>query len=126
MLARRSRATWFIVSGAEVAAHDVAAERKRQAGLAQPPGAHVLPEVEAVVLEGELALVDEQPDVHLAPRHGVLDLVEGHDHLHRVGLVEPEGQARGGAACRECRHACPGARLRGSAGAGVFATSRGP
>ena len=61
----------------EVAPHGVAAERQRKAGVLLPPGAQIGPEVEALVGVGELALVDQQPDLDLAPVDRVLDLVEG-------------------------------------------------
>ena len=61
---------------AQVLSHDVAAEWEGQAGLAKPPLAEVLDEVQAVVGEGELALVDQQADVDLAGDDGVLDLIE--------------------------------------------------
>ena len=83
MLARRSRAIWSMTARPEVAPHRVAAERQGQAGVLQPPGAEVGPEVEAGVGVGELALVDQQPDVDLAPVDRVLDLVERHHHRRR-------------------------------------------
>ena len=45
---------------------------------------------------GELALVDQEPDLHVAPVHRVLDLVEGHHHRLDIGLVEPEREPRRG------------------------------
>ena len=53
-------------SAPKVLPDDVAAEREGKAGLAEPPFAEVLDEVQAVVGEGELALVDEQPEVDLS------------------------------------------------------------
>ena len=47
-------------------------------------------QVQAVVGVGELALVNQEPDIHPASVHGGLDLIERHDHRFEVGLVEPE------------------------------------
>ena len=109
--------------GAEVLAHDVAAERKRQAGLAEPPFAEVDDEVQAVVAERELAFVDQQPDIHLAVDDRVFDLIERRDDGLEVRLVEAEREIR----ARER----PGdgdalARARRSRVIGVRATRRGP
>jgi hypothetical protein len=48
--------------------------------------------VQALVLEGELPFVDDQPGVKAAPGHGVEDLVEGH---HLVGKALAQQQAQG-------------------------------
>ena len=61
---------------AQVLAHHVAAERKRQARLAVPPLAEVDDEVQAAIAERELAFVDEETRVDLAIDDRVFDLVE--------------------------------------------------
>ena len=53
---------------------------------------------------GELSLVDEEPDVHLAPMDGVLDPIERHHDLDEFGLVEPQRQIGGG---EQPRHGDP-------------------
>ena len=80
---------------AEVAAHDVAAERQRQAGVALPALAEVEHLRQTHLLVGDLALVDEQTEIGLSLQHGVRDLVEGHLDQRRVADVEPQ-QERGG------------------------------
>ena len=101
MLARRSRAIWLMTAGSEVAPHRVAAERKRKAGLLQPPGAEIGPEMESGVGVGELALVDQQSDLDLAPLDRVLDLIEG-NHLGRCNPADTAGAPdRPWSACRE-------------------------
>src|SRR3954471_21254131 len=79
-----------------VFANDVAAEWEWQTGFLEPPGAHVGDEVEAFVLVGELAFVDQQAGIHIAALHHLLDLIEGYDHRREVRLVEPERQVRAG------------------------------
>ena len=76
MLARRWREILLRQLGAQVLPDDVAAERQGQAGLLEPPFAHVRHEVEPALREGELAFVDEEAHVHVAVHHGVLDRVE--------------------------------------------------
>ena len=66
MLSLSSRLISLISRGAEVAADHVAAQRQRQAGLLLPPDAEVDDQVQALVLERELPLVDDQPGVVLA------------------------------------------------------------
>ena len=61
---------------AEVAARDVDAERQRQPRLEEPPLAEIEDLHEPVVLERELALVDEQARVGAARRNLVRDLLE--------------------------------------------------
>ena len=96
MLARRSRAIWSMTAAPEIPADRVAAQRKGQAGVLQPPGAEVGPEVKPGVGVGELALVDQQADIHVAPVDRVLDLVERDHDLDHVGLVELEREVGGG------------------------------
>ena len=80
----------------EVAADDVAAERQRQsAGVVGPPLAEVDDLLQPFLGIRQLPLVNEQPRVGLALEHGLLNLVEGNDHVFEVGLVEPQRQVRG-------------------------------
>src|SRR5688572_22088043 len=80
----------------EVARHvlpnDVSAEGKRKPGLLQPPRSHIGDQVQALVLVGELALVDQQTGVDVARVYGLFDLVERDDDGDEVGLVEPESE----------------------------------
>ena len=94
MLARRSRAIWSMTAGAEVPPDGVAAERQGKAGVLHPPGAEIGPEVKPGVGVGELALVDQQPDIDLAPVDRVLDLVERHHHRRhsRAGRAGARGR----------------------------------
>ena len=110
MLAWRSRAICVDDRAAEIPPDRVAAERQGQAGVLQPPRAEIGPEVEAGVGVGELALVDQQPDVHLAPLDRVLDPVERHHDRHDVRLIELERQVGGGQLARARRPGGPGAR----------------
>ena len=52
--------------------------------------------MEAVVGEGELALVDQQADVDLAVDDGVLDLIERRDDGLEIRLEQPQRQVRAG------------------------------
>ena len=76
---------------AEVAARDVDPERKRQAGLEQPPLAEVDGRFEAVLLVGELTLVDEEARVRPAGLDLVHDLVE-RDFAEPVLAAEVEAE----------------------------------
>ena len=62
---------------ADVASRDDDAERQRQPGLEQPPLAEVEHLLQAVVLEGELALVNEQPCCRATRGDLLRDLLEG-------------------------------------------------
>jgi len=68
--------------GPQVPAHDVAAERQREARLLLPPPAEVHDLLQALVRERELPLVDQEPRGDLAVAHGFLDAVERH-RAHR-------------------------------------------
>src|SRR5882762_5631670 len=85
----------------QVAAHDVATERQRQARLVVPPFAEVDPEVQPAVGVGELPLVDEEPRVRAAHRHVLLDLIERYDDVARRRLVQLERQKRRGELARD-------------------------
>ena len=91
------------------------AERDRQSGLRLPPVAQVGEGVQAVPLEGEPGLVDDQARVVPSGRDRGHDLVERHDDdLRRwaVGRPEPHQQVRRGAVARH-RHPPAGERRRG-------------
>ena len=62
---------------ADVASRDDDAERQRQPGLEQPPLAEVEHLLQAVVLEGELTLVNEQPCCRATRGDLLRDLLEG-------------------------------------------------
>src|SRR5581483_7267735 len=64
---------------AQVAPDDVAPQGQRQAGLLLPPDAEVYGKVQALVLKGELPLVDDEPRIELAGGDRGNDLVERHD-----------------------------------------------
>ena len=66
MLSRRCRETFFWSVARHVLANDVAAERQRKAGFLQPPRAHVGDEMQAFVLVGELAFVNQEPGIDVA------------------------------------------------------------
>jgi hypothetical protein len=72
----------------KVLPNDVATQRKRKPGLLKPPLAHVRQQVQPAVLEGELALVDEEPRIDLASLHHIFDLVKGDRNRDEVGLPE--------------------------------------
>ena len=77
----------------QVSADGIAAQRQGQAArLRAPPHAQVGDQVQAVVLVGELAFVDEQPHVRATRRDVCHDLVEGHDDSLHVRLEQAEGQ----------------------------------
>jgi hypothetical protein len=63
----------------KVASDGVAAEGQGEVAGGGPPDAEVFDEAQALLLVGELTLVDEEPGVGLALEHGVGDLVEGGD-----------------------------------------------
>ena len=75
---------------AEVAPRDVDAERQRQPGLEQPPLAEVEHLHEPVVLERELALVDQESGLGATRRDLLRDLVER--ELAETEVVEHEPQ----------------------------------
>src|SRR5206468_8219561 len=78
--------------GAQVAPDDIAAERERETGLLEPPCAEVLPELEALLGVGQLALVNQEPDLGFAREDGGADPIErDHQRLH-FGLEKPEGE----------------------------------
>ena len=62
----------------------------RPAGALRPPLAQVDDLPQAVVGVRELPFVDQQAGVGLALQHEVLDLIERHDDVFEVGLVEPQ------------------------------------
>ena len=78
--------------GLEILAHDVAAERQRQAGLVLPPFAEVHDLREAVARVRELALVNDQSGVGIAALHRIENLVEGHHDVLEVRHVEAQRQ----------------------------------
>src|SRR5881396_1827144 len=80
----------------QVAAHDVAAKRQRQARLVVPPFAEIDPEVQPTIGIGELALVNEDSRLRATRRHVFLDLIERYDDVTHTGLVQLEGQKRRG------------------------------
>ena len=81
----------------QIAADDVAAERKRQTGgVIGPPLAEVDDLPEALLGVGQLPLVNEQPGVRLAVEDHLLDLVERHDGELEARLVQPQRQVRRG------------------------------
>ena len=79
---------------ADVLPHDVPAERERQAGLVLPESAEVGEEPEALVLPGELPLVNEDARVHLAARDGLADPIERDEDSFAFGDVETERESR--------------------------------
>src|ERR1700675_3694904 len=56
--------------------NNIAAEREWQARFLEPPRAHVGDEMQSIVLVGELALVNQQSRIDIAPDHGLIDLIE--------------------------------------------------
>src|SRR3954470_22803217 len=68
---------FFLKIGSHVLADDMSTERKRKAGLLQPPGSHVRDKVKALVLISQLAFVDEQTGVNASAEHRLFDLIEG-------------------------------------------------
>ena len=75
----------------EVPTSDVGAERKRQAGVEEPPLTEVDDLVQPVIAVRELSFVDQQPCVRAAGDNLVDDLVEGH---FPEAEVMAEGQAK--------------------------------
>src|SRR2546427_1784808 len=65
----------------QVAAHDVAAKRQRQARLVVPPFAEIDPEVQPPVGICQLPLVNKHPRLRATRRHVLLDLIERHDDV---------------------------------------------
>ena len=78
-------------------AGDDAAERDGQPGGCLPPGAQVLDTVQAALLVGEAAFMDDHAAVHLAADQGVHDPVKTHHHqVAAARAVEAQQQDRGG------------------------------
>ena len=116
----RARETRAISAGPRSRPHGVAAEREGEARLVLPDGAEVGDEMEALVLPGELALVDHDTGVYRARVHGLADAVERHDDGRRALRVEREAHrgrrqlpGNGDAQAREVRERAA-ARLRGA------------
>ena len=113
----------------KVLAHDVAAERERQPRFAEPPLAHVGHEVKPAVAEGELPLVDQEPQVDRALDHGILDQVEAGWHRLEVGLVQPEREVGAGQRARDrdalATHGRPGHWRAGDEARAVPVAERG-
>src|SRR5436190_582335 len=61
----------------------------------RPPLAEIHDLLQPVVGVRELPFVDQQAGLRLALQDEVLDLVEGHDEILEVGLVEPQREVRG-------------------------------
>src|SRR5213078_4623507 len=91
----------------QVATHDVAAERQRQARLVVPPFAEIDPEVQPAVCVRQLALVDEEPRVRPTRRHVLLDLIERHDDVARRRLIQLECEVRRGELAGNCDEEAP-------------------
>src|SRR3989442_776015 len=85
----------------QVAAHDVAAKRQRQARLVVPPFAEIDPEVQPTVGEGELPLVNEDPRLRATRRHVLLDLIDRYDDVTHTVLLQLEGLKRRGELTRD-------------------------
>src|SRR5881296_3247820 len=109
----------------QVATHDIAAERQRQARLVVPPFAEIDPEVQPAVRVRQLALVDEEPRVRPTRRHVLLDLIERHDDVARRRLIQLEREVRRGELAWDCDEEAPGTERRPRIG-GARATMRGP
>jgi hypothetical protein len=80
---------------AEIAPHDVAAERQRKAGLGLPPPAQVLDLRETLLRERELPLVDQDSRVEAPREHAFEDLVETAELGRDPGSPERQGEMRG-------------------------------
>ena len=75
----------------EIPADDVAAERQRQpAGPLRPPLAEIHDLPQPFVLVRELPLVDQQSGLGLAVEHRLLNLIERHDDVLEVRLVDAQ------------------------------------
>lgn len=99
--------------------NDIAAEGEGQALiLFSPPDAEIGAAMEAFLVEGELAFVDDQSDVGPVFPDGTEDFVEGHDEVIEFGggLAEPELEGEEGAG-----HAAG----HGDTGAGDFVAAEG-
>src|SRR5262245_55180741 len=79
---------------AKILPHHVPPEGQRQASFAKPPFAEILDEMQTVVCEGELAFVDQKPDVDSAVDHRLLDLIEWRHHRLEVWLEESKREIR--------------------------------
>src|SRR5438094_342549 len=88
----------------EVEPPDVDAGRERQAGLARPHLAEVEHLHEPHPCVGDLALVDQEPDIGLALEDGRRNLVEGHLDQRRVADVEAQKERRGRVAAGDRYH----------------------
>src|SRR5436309_15005559 len=74
----------------QVAPNRIAAEWEGKAGFLEPPGAEVGPELQPTVAVSKLPLVDQQAGIYLAPKHRVLDLIEGEHDLDEIRLIQLE------------------------------------
>src|SRR5262245_2758831 len=82
--------------GSEIAADDVAAERQRKPARALvPPLAEIDDLAQAVLGVRQLPFVDEQARVGLAVGDEPLDLIERHDDVLEIGLVESQREIGG-------------------------------
>ena len=86
--------------------NDIAPQRQRQTLVfAPPPHPQVLAHLQAFLLIGELALVDDEPDIGPPRAHRGKDLVERHDKVIELlrRLAQPQLQREEGAGHR-ARH----------------------
>ena len=95
MLSRSAVETLEISSRAQAAADGVSSQRQRQAGDFLPPFAEVHNAVQAGLIVGELAFVDDQSGFVLARQHAGDDLIEGHDFGLDSGSEQFQRQIRG-------------------------------
>src|SRR5215212_2063540 len=93
--------------GSEIPANCIAAQRQRQPGILQPPGPEIGPEMQTGVTIGELSFMDEQSDVHIAPMHCLLDLIERNYLRNAIRLIQLQRQIRRGELSRDGYSASP-------------------
>src|SRR5438876_2178706 len=79
---------------AEIAAHDVAAQRQREPGFLMPPLPEVGPQVQPSIAVRELPLVNQQARLRPSRRYIILDLVERNRDVPHRRLVQLEGEKR--------------------------------
>src|SRR2546423_8012457 len=85
-MARNSANQWL----ADVAPNDVSAERQWETGLVEPPFAQIGHQLESAIAIGELALVDQEPDVYGSVGDGVLYTIKGSENRLELRLEETQ------------------------------------
>ncbi len=96
MLSRRASGNCRHQFGTEGAANCIAAQRQRQAGHLLPPLAEIDNAVQAGLVVGQLAFVNNQPSFVFSFEHLRDDLVEGNNFGFHSGSEKLQSQVRGG------------------------------